>query len=445
MICISVTPVSRKLAKVDLLNAARQCDLVELCLDHLAKPPDIKELLERIDRPILVSCRRPEDGGHWKGTEEQRLTLLRETIVEGPTYIELDMEAAKNVPRYGNTKRVVSYTSLHEPLNDVEGIFDQAANLKADVVKFTWPTATLEAAWPLLRAVSGKRDIPVVGQGLGRAGLTFSLLGRKYGSPWIYAALEKGMEVFPDQATVGDLDEIYGWREIDNQTRFIGIIGFGETETTNVRVFNKTIQKVGLNARCLPLASSKFDKLKQMLDVLKINALLTSCDLAGQILSVADHLDEAAQMSQHADMLLKQPDGWHAYNSIWRSVLIALEDSLGNEDPQQRPLDRRSVLIIGTSGLARSLIYGITKRKGLVSVTGTDDSSAHQLAQQFNVRFVPSKSVYDTLADVVVLADPTLRMGSRHLEFNPSYLRHPMTVIDAGTMPAESGIDSGSS
>src|SRR6185503_10937221 len=35
MICISVTPESRQLAKVDIYNAANQCDLVELCLDRL--------------------------------------------------------------------------------------------------------------------------------------------------------------------------------------------------------------------------------------------------------------------------------------------------------------------------------------------------------------------------------------------------------------------------
>ena len=35
MICISVTPESRQLAKVDIYNAANQCDIVEVCLDRL--------------------------------------------------------------------------------------------------------------------------------------------------------------------------------------------------------------------------------------------------------------------------------------------------------------------------------------------------------------------------------------------------------------------------
>ena len=86
MICISVAPQSRTLAKVDLLNASRQGDMVELCLDHLIKDPDVGDLLSGIDKPVIVSCRRLADGGYYQGEEEHRITLLRQAIVAGPAY-----------------------------------------------------------------------------------------------------------------------------------------------------------------------------------------------------------------------------------------------------------------------------------------------------------------------------------------------------------------------
>ncbi|MDF1745443.1 MAG: type I 3-dehydroquinate dehydratase, partial [Gimesia sp.] len=116
MICISVTPESRNFAKVDILNAAAQSDMVELCLDRLIKTPDIGDLISGFDVPILVSCRRPEEGGQFKGTETERINLLRQAIIAEPAYIELDLETAKQVPRFGKTKRVISYTSLKRPL-----------------------------------------------------------------------------------------------------------------------------------------------------------------------------------------------------------------------------------------------------------------------------------------------------------------------------------------
>ena len=75
MICISVTPESRRLAKADLLNASRQGDLIELCLDHLVKSPDISDLVDAVEKPILVTCRRSQDGGQWTGDEDERLQL----------------------------------------------------------------------------------------------------------------------------------------------------------------------------------------------------------------------------------------------------------------------------------------------------------------------------------------------------------------------------------
>ena len=58
MICISVTPESRRLARADLLNASRQGDLIELCLDHLVKSPGISDLLDAVEKPIQITCRR---------------------------------------------------------------------------------------------------------------------------------------------------------------------------------------------------------------------------------------------------------------------------------------------------------------------------------------------------------------------------------------------------
>ena len=125
MICISVTPTSRTLAPADLLNASRHGDLIELCLDHFLKEPDVADLIRMVDKPVLVSCRRPIDGGHWTGSEDQRLHLLRQAIVAGPEYIELDLEIADQIPRFGATRRVISCTSLNRPLEHVAAAIDR--------------------------------------------------------------------------------------------------------------------------------------------------------------------------------------------------------------------------------------------------------------------------------------------------------------------------------
>ncbi len=437
MICISVTPESRTLAKVDLLNASRRCDLIELCLDHLVKEPDVGDMLAGVTKPVLVSCRRPEEGGHFQGTDEQRTALLRQAIVAGPAYVELDFETAARIPRFGSVKRVVSHASLDRPLGGVDEIFEQAAKLNADVVKFTWPTPALEHAWPLLAAVTRKRELPVVGMAFGAAAATFSLLAQRFGAPWIYAALEKGMEVYPGQPTVSDLEDVYDYTHIDPKTRFIGVVGLGAAEAQTARVINAGLQQLGVNRRCLPLVLDDGKKAAKMLESLKITSLFLGDEQAADGREFPARQEEAVERSGFADTLYHETDGWHAYNMFWRSVLSAVENTLGQKSADERPLDRRNVLILGAGALARSIIYGVHRRKGIISVTAPDDKQSQKLAEAFQVRFVPFANLYDTLADVVIIADPNVAMGHHKTELNPSYLRPNMLVVDVCRLPEE--------
>jgi 3-dehydroquinate dehydratase/shikimate dehydrogenase len=443
MLCIAVAPESRRLGKVDLFNAAPQCDLIEFRLDRLGKEPDLKEMMEGISKPLLVSCRRRVDGGAWTGTEEERMVQLRTAIINGPAYIELELDIANQIPRFGSTKRVVSYTSLDKPLSNLEPVIEKAMAAKADVIKLVGPTPTLDAAWPLLSTISKKRSIPVVGMGLGKPGVMFSLLGLKYGAPWIYAALEKGLEAHEGQPTVAELEESYRWREIGRETRFVAVAGFGPAETAAVRVLNAGFAHHELNIRCLPLEIGLSDKIPQMLETLHINVLLANPQLCERALNLATEIEDAARKSQYADLVIKQQDGWHAYNTAWKSVLRVIEAQLGGKSAEDRPLDRRNVFVIGAGGMARSVAFGVQKRKGLVSVTAADDNEGKQLAQLTNTRFVPMANMYDTLCDLVIITEAEAQdgmeraAGGQGVKLNPAFLRPPMAVTDLTNLPGE--------
>ncbi|MEZ6144527.1 MAG: type I 3-dehydroquinate dehydratase [Planctomycetaceae bacterium] len=437
MICITVTPISRTLAKVDLLNAASQGDIIELCLDHLAKEPDVKDLISTVDKPVIVSCRRPQDGGHWRGTEEERLLLLRQAIVAGPEYIELDLDIAPQIPKYGDVKRVISFTRLDAPESDIDTIFDEAAQHHADVVKFTWPTPTIDDAWPLLAAVSQKRRLPIVGMGLGRPEITFSLLGHKYGSPWIYAALEHGMEAHEGQATVFELDEVYDLHHIDRKTTFVAIAGMGEAATITTKAINAGFKHLGKNVRCLPIEIGDLNRLEKMFEKLHITGVLVFGDRGREILPMAVHVDKQDFQSQYVNLLINRKDGWHGYNTIWRSGLTLLEAALGKTKSGERPLDGRNVLILGSSGVTQAMAFAVTQRKGLVSICGPNDKASLQIANLMGCRHVPYQSVYDTLADVVVIADADLQCGQKHGCLNPSLLKPSMLVMDVSNPPIE--------
>ena len=438
MLCISVVPESRQLAKVDIYNASNQADLVEVCLDHLVNEPDFKDLLEGAKKPILFSCRRHYEGGNWQGDEDSREKLLRQAIVAGPDWIELEVDIANRVPRFGKTKRLISFTKMDGPIQNVDAVFERAVDCKADAVKFTAPTPTLDAAWPLLVAISKKRDLPVVGMALGRPGLTFSLLGRKFNSPWIYAALEKGMESHEGQATISELEQIYRWRDFNPQMRLVAVAGFGATEMMTVRVLNAGFAQLGLNIRCLPVELDKLDNFQQMFELLKINVVLPDKRLGGRIIQVTKQQEDAVKNAQFADLVMRPPNHeWQAYNSLWRGAIKALETALGKKSEEDRPLERRNILLVGANPLARTIAYAVQKRKGMVSVSALDEERAQLLAQMFEIRFVPFRNMYDTLSDVVIITEAEMEKGRLKQSFSTSYFRPGMTVMDLTDLPAE--------
>ncbi|MEX2287728.1 MAG: type I 3-dehydroquinate dehydratase [Planctomycetaceae bacterium] len=435
MICISVTPESRKLAKVDLFNASRQCDLIELCLDHLVKEPDVGQLLEGVTKPVIISCRRPQEGGKFQGTAEERQGLLRQAIVAAPAYVELDLELAAKIPRFGKTKRIISHTSLDRPLENVDEIVSRASKVNADVVKLTCLTSTLQSAWPLLAAVSATRDVPVVGVGFGNASTTFSLLARRHGSPWIYAALERGMEAHPGQASVAELDEVYRWRQIDEKTRFVGVAGSGRPDGTTIRIWNRGFEALKIDKRCLPLPLDGLGGVEKMLAALRIKSLLVGSDFGSTVLALAKIKDEAAEKSQFADLLLHQPEGWCAYGRIGRSTVKAIEKKLMEMGAGERALERRNVLILGAGGMARSIACALGGNRGILSISAPQDKQARRIAETFSLRHVPFAGLYETLADVVIVADPELVAGHHKTEVNPSFLRPNMLVVDVCRLP----------
>lgn len=434
MICISVTPSSRTLAPADILNASRKADLVELCLDHFIKTPDVGDLVKMCGKPILVSCRRKKDGGRFAGTEEERLNLLRNTIASGPAYVELDLDIADKVPRFGNTKRVISYTSLNRPLGNIDDIFEKCWKAKADVVKVTWPTEDLDAAWPLLAAVTQTRELPVVGQGIGKSGLTFSLLGRKYGSPWIYAALERGMEAYESQPTVWQLEEEYCWEDICRKTRFVGIVGLGAAENTTVRVLNAAFKELDKPIRCLPLMPGSLDRLQKMLSVMKINALLVDPLYRGDLAGMCTPTDDLTQSSGFMDTLMEGKSGWKGKSTLFSA--IESETTAARKD--SRWAGGRATTIFGSGPLALAAARFFLGKNAAVSLAGPSDNAATTAARNAGTRHIPWSAIYATTTDIVVLADPEIKCGVGRGQLNPSLIREGSLVIDLTAYPADS-------
>ena len=111
--------------------------LVELRLDYINGPVNLRRLLTDRPSPAIVTCRRPADGGKWNDSEDARQLILRTAIAEGVEYVDLEEDIAALVPRFGKTKRIVSLHDFRKTPLDLEEIHARLAALDPDVVKIS--------------------------------------------------------------------------------------------------------------------------------------------------------------------------------------------------------------------------------------------------------------------------------------------------------------------
>lgn len=433
MICISIYQESRRFAMADMLNAARQCDLLEIRLDRFSKDPEVGEFLHAKPKPVIFSCRRPQDGGDWDGTEEERLALLRNCIVAGADYVELELDIAGGIRKYGATKRVISYTNLQETPANVPEIYADAQTKNPDVIKLVTRVKTPEEAWPLVQILA-KPAVPTVVVGLGPSSAMLTMLARRIGAPWTYAALERGMEAYPGQLTVAALNTVYRYPDIGRSTRFVGVLGNGEREQILTALVNAALVHLEQPQRCLPLALGNVRIFHKIVEAVKLTSIFV--DLANQVAlrDMIDDYHEGANLVRGGDLLLKAFEMWHAYFLLEQAVMTVASRVLTEKYGTEKVIKGRTFLICGVNPVSQALAHRIAREGGILIVTDRNRTQAAALANELKCRVIQYEALYSTLHDVLVFGGDDLAGHRQASEKEPSvhvgYLKPGMCVID---------------
>jgi 3-dehydroquinate dehydratase/shikimate dehydrogenase len=437
MICVSIAQTSHRFAFVDMLNAGRQCDLIEIRLDKFDKSPDIKALIETCPKPVIVSCRRPEDGGDWEGTEQARLALLRQAVLANADYVEIELDVADEIRRYGTTKRIITYTNVVEVPYDLEEIYEEARGKDPDVIKITVPTRNPEEAWPLIKIVAKGRT-PTVAVGWGRSGIMLNVLGQRYKAPWTYAALEKGMEAYPGMATIRELEEIYDYHNISSKTPLLGVTGFSEEQRVAAQVLNHGFRLADNKTRCLPMDIGNIDLFAKVVNAIKLAGIIVDERHRIKILRAITDPEDAVKEAKASDFIAITGEKWCGFNTLYRAVIGGMEDAWREKYPEGKsPLQGRTVLVIGCSGTARSIATAARKRGALLVMADRDNERCQRVASEVGARFVPAGQAYSTMCDAMVLCpdDKNPERGKASLAMPKSVAREGMLGVDLTNFP----------
>ncbi len=410
MICVTIGR-GRHSSLIDEWKAAAEAgvDMVELRVDCLRREPELKRILANRHTPLVFTIRRGADGGLWRGPEDKRQALLREAIALGVDYVDLEMDIATKIRRYGKTKRIVSSHNFKATPADIQDVTDQCDEMDADVVKVAALAHSVADAVRVLE-LGIKASVPTIPIAMGDVGFFTRILGRKYGAPFTYAGFNPERVFAPGMPLFQDLKRDYGYDHINAETEVFGVIGDPIGHSLSPAIHNAAFRHLGLNKVLVPFlipASSLAASLKA-LDPLDIKGYSVTIPHKEGVIALLTSKDGAVEKTSSCNTLLLKDGNWVGYNTDYRAAMDTLEDALGGrtEDEDSSPLLDKQVLILGAGGVARAIAFGLQRRGSTITITNRHDERATQLAEEVGCRTVNWGQRASTLSDIIVNCTP---------------------------------------
>ena len=170
--------------------------------------------------------------------------LLRTAIAEGVEYVDLEEDIAGSIPRFGKTKRIISYHDFRKTPDDLDEIHARLAALDADIVKIATMGNQPHDNVRILRLMRDARRADR-GHVHGRHGHAVADSGGALGTPFTYATFHHERTLAPGQLSYQQMNEIYHYDQINSETEVYGVIGDPIGHTLSPQIHNAALRRRG--------------------------------------------------------------------------------------------------------------------------------------------------------------------------------------------------------
>ena len=432
MICVSIGRGRHRHVIAEHKHLVEQgAPLVELRLDYINGQINLKRLLTDRPGPVIVTIRRPQDGGKYSGTEQERQVLLRTAIADGVDYVDLEEDVAAAIPRYGKTKRIVSLHDFRKTPDDLEAIHARLSKLDPDIIKISTLANQPRDNVRMLRLVKQSK-IPTVGICMGDIGTPSRLLTGKCGSPFSYATFHHERTLAPGQLSYQQMKDIYDYDRITAETEVYGVIGDPIAQSFSPLLHNAAFRELKLNKVYIPFRIPREDLNNFLDDVseLGIKGLSVTIPHKEAVLKRVTKIDGAVRGITAANTLVFEEDGVAGYNTDYRGAMDCLTDALTNERGDA-DLTSKVALVLGAGGAAKAIAFGLQRRGAEVVISSRTRDRADKLAAALNCKAVDWGTRHNFWVDLLVNCTPVgMHPNVDESPYDKHYLKPSMAVFD---------------
>lgn len=418
--------------------------LVELRLDYINGQLNLKRLMAERPCPVIITIRRDIDGGKWRGSEEERQMILRQAIVDGVDYVDLEEDVAKSIRRYGKTKRIVSYHDFRQTPEDLAAIHARLSALDPDIVKIATLANSPHDNLRMMQLVKSAK-IPTVGMCMGDLGTPSRILSRRFGAPFTYASFHHERLLAPGQLSFDQMTNIYHYESIDANTVVLGVIADPIGHSLSPLIHNTALRQAGINAVYVPFRVPA-EHLDQFLTDARewgIHGLSVTIPHKEAVLRRLTKFDPAVKGIGAANTIVFENEDLIGYNTDYRSAIESLERAVRPQSAAggmhaaaggalaSEGLQGKTTLVLGAGGAARAMAYGLKKAGASVVIAGRTTKRAHALAQGIGCDSIDWNNRHGISPDIIVNCSPVgMHPNVDETPYDKNHLHATMVVFD---------------
>jgi len=431
MICVSIGRGRHKHMIAEHKHLVeRGAKLVELRLDYINGTVNLKRLINDRPCPVVITCRREEDGGKWSGTEQDRLTLLRSAIAEGVEYVDLEEDIAGEIPRFGRTKRIISYHDFGATPEDLEALHARMTGLDADIVKIA---CMGHNTGDNLRCLNLMRcsDVPTVAICMGEIGTPSRILAAKFGAPFTYATFHHERSLAPGQLSFDQMTDTYHYDRINEDTKVYGVIADPIGHSLSPIIHNAAFRELDLNCIYVPFRVPRedLDTFLHGCREMGVSGLSVTIPHKEAVIRRLTQVDGAVRGVGAVNTVVFKDGNANGYNTDYRAAMDCLDAAVGSEG--EKPLAGKTALVLGAGGVAKAVAFGLLRRGAKVVVAGRTRERADALAKRLECTAVAWEDRHDVDARILVNGTPVgMHPNVDHTPFDKRRIRSTMTVFD---------------
>lgn len=433
MICVIIGRTRHKhmLAEHQFL-AEQGVKLVELRVDYIGRAPSLSRLLTNRPTPVIVTARRRDDGGRWMRSEEERQMLLRTAIVSGVEYVDLEADIAGSIPRYGTTKRIVSYHNFVDTPDNLEDLHEAMAGEDADIVKIATMANSFRDNVRMLNLVKNAK-VPTIGICMGEIGMMTRILASRVGSPFTYATMTAEKKVAPGQLTYKQMNEMYHFDQINPQTELFGVVADPVAHSHSPLIHNRAMVEANLNARYLPFRVPK-DDLHHFLDAcpeLGIHGISITIPHKENALTYCTQAESSATGIGAINTMVFDGDDRLGYNTDYRAAMDCITEAYKSSQGGEARLNGLRTLVLGSGGVSRAVAWGLKQRGADVTFSGRNAEKSSVLASELLCRSIPWEQRHEVKPQLLVNGTPVgMHPNVDSSPFAKEHLNNLMVVFD---------------